>query len=80
MNDEQKLTGWYTWEKKPVRIGVYATRPRKEQHAFPPRGAFQHWNGSWWGGYGCDVKTAKQNEIFASEWQRVEWRGLASKP
>lgn len=73
-----KLTPWFQSEEKPSITGVYETRIPNISRA----GYFQYWNGRQWGLYSYTANDAalRGNAEFASSYQSVQWRGLASDP
>jgi hypothetical protein len=73
-----ELTLWFQSGEKPSIAGVYETRIPNVGRG----GSFQYWNGRRWGCYGktADNAVLSGNAEYASNFQSVQWRGLASDP
>lgn len=71
-----KLTAWYPAHIKPARVGVYLTHSSSDgEWKF-----FQYWNGRKWGGSASNEWFAYVRRDEQTEFQRVQWRGLAEAP
>lgn len=73
---EQKLTPWFPASVKPVRDGVYQTRPVRNTDG--PE--YQHWNGVFWGRVCSTSNSAYLDRNYRSIFQNDQWRGLAKEP
>jgi len=75
----EKLTKWYPGHIKPVREGVYE-RNYQDKEGKPPCVLYCFWNGSWWGSFAMNSRTALEHPDAKSPAQDLPWRDLASDP
>ena len=66
------MTPWYPGDIRPVRNGVYQTKPDKN---FPATTAWQHWDGYRWSAFGWTPSHAWQLRKTRSQFQQPMWRG-----
>lgn len=65
-----KLSPWHDGSIKPVHVGVY------EVFGEGGGGAFQYWNGKWWGLFSLSQRVAFSNRSSKSYYQNESWRGI----
>lgn len=69
-----KLTGWYSGDQKPVRVGVY------QQTNGNFRLGYQYWDGKLWRSW-CktpeDAYRVREGLPAAPVYQNDQWRGIA---
>lgn len=73
-----KFTPWFPHGTKPVRKGVYNTK--SAWCSWDAEGAYQYWNGTQWKCTDATAAGAYRDRMYRSDYQEVEWRGLAEPP
>lgn len=68
-----KVTEWFPGDVKPMRVGVYETKPDNSV-------TYQHWDGEQWGFCAIDPLSALNGIGLRSGTQDAKWRGLATRP
>ncbi len=65
-------TQWFEGHQRPARGGVY------ERLTDAGSVLYSNWNGLYWGGLGATADQCLVVEDQRSEWQDLQWRGLAT--